>query len=360
LKTENHIAYLLYDHDCVIIPDFGGFVASYQSAQLNEEQHTFYPPSKKIAFNANLKNNDGLLANQISTGENISYAASCNLISEYVSECFVTLNKGRKLNIDKIGLLFYDSEKNIQFIPDPYPNFLKESFGLTLIHAPVLNLQQEIFPIKEIKLATGKKNSKFNWRIVELIPAAAIVVLMFTFPLLTKNFDSQLSSLNPFAEKNKIEVAENAVIAPVKFKADPAAVFYKMPVKNESAKTEINAAEIISKESTESVTNVSEEKMSNSSPLAEKSPAPVTIETNTTPSVLNYHIIAGCFRIEENATKLEAELKSKGFNPEILGKNEAGLTMVSISSFENLHEAKNSLAEIQNTFNSGVWIFKSK
>ncbi|HKR05525.1 MAG TPA: SPOR domain-containing protein [Bacteroidia bacterium] len=355
MKTDHHIAALLYDHDCVIIPDFGGFVASYQSAQLNEMQHTFYPPSKKIAFNASLKKNDGLLANHISESEKILYAEACRIIYEYSEECFQALNNGKKIYLDRIGLLFYDAEKNIQFIPDPHQNFLKESFGLALIHSPALNLAQEVSPLRDIQFAGRKKNKKFNWRIVELVPAAAIVVLMFTFPILTKNFDLQWSSLNPFADKNKIETIAN----PSKQKSDPAAVFYKPPVKNETAKSEAPAAENISIESKDASVNVEQPLVETSSPPIEKSPAPVTVEATAT-SGLKYHIIAGCFRIEENATKLEADLKSKGFNAEILGKNEAGLTMVSISSFKNLSEAKNSLSEIQNTFNRGVWIFKSK
>ncbi|MEP7170090.1 MAG: SPOR domain-containing protein, partial [Bacteroidota bacterium] len=172
MKTDHHIASLLYNHDCVIIPDFGGFVASYQSAQLNELQHTFYPPSKKIAFNASLKNNDGLLANHISARENILYSEACKIIYEYVEACSQILSNGKKINLDQIGLLFYDAEKNIQFIPDPHQNFLKDSFGLALVHSPAINIDQETLPVKDIEFSRARKSSKFNWRIVELIPAA--------------------------------------------------------------------------------------------------------------------------------------------------------------------------------------------
>jgi CCDC81-like HU domain protein/sporulation related protein len=359
LKTDAHIAALLYDHDCVIITDFGGFVASHQSAQLNGLQHTFYPPSKKIAFNASLKKNDGLLANHISTNENIPYAEACKVISEYAGECFQALSNGKKLNIHRIGLLFYDAEKNIQFIPDPHQNFLKESFGLTLVHSPALNLAEGAFPIKDIRFATRKKNKKLNWRIVELIPVAAVIALMFTFPMLTKNFDSEWSSLNPFAGKNKIEINTHPSKASSKQKLNPELVFYKPPVKKEIAKSELPATDNVSKELKDTLGNNVVLPNIVTPPSVKQPAAAVNSETNTT-SALKYHVIAGCFRVEENATKFEADLKSKGFNAEILGKNKAGLTMVSISAFEHLTEAKNSLAEIQNTLNSGAWIFKSE
>ena len=59
---DNYICELLYDHDCVIIPGLGGFIANFEPARIIRKQHTIMPPSKKIAFNGKLKNNDGLLA----------------------------------------------------------------------------------------------------------------------------------------------------------------------------------------------------------------------------------------------------------------------------------------------------------
>ena len=72
----------------------------------------------------------------------------------------------------------------------------------------------------------------------------------------------------------------------------------------------------------------------------------------------NFYIIAGCFRIEENAAKLEAELKSKGFDAAIIGKNNAGLTMVSAGSFSSLSDAKNNLPSFQNELADGAWVHK--
>jgi len=350
----------------VIIPDFGGFVASYQSAQVNELQQTFYPPSKKIAFNAGLKNNDGLLANHLSIKERLVYSEAGKLILEYSKECLHTLDSGKKLNLDGIGLLFLDAEKNIQFLPDPNQNFLRGSFGLSMIHSAALESAETLDPIREIILSRKKKNSpkesirtKFNWRILELVPAAAIVALMFTFPVLTKTFDSQLSNLNPFAEKSKTEIPPPSGKETAKQKLNPADVFYKPVVKNETAKNEVPTAENISRTLKDSVPTEEKSNVAASLPEEKKSSESLNTETSSTFSS-KYHIIAGCFRIEENAVKLQSDLKSKGFNAEIIGKNDAGLTMVSASSFENLPAAKNSLEEIQTRLNSSAWIFKSK
>ncbi len=69
---EKYIKYLLFEHDCVVIPDFGGFIANYVSADIHPIRHTFVPPSKNIAFNEMLKLNDGLLVAHIANHEHIS------------------------------------------------------------------------------------------------------------------------------------------------------------------------------------------------------------------------------------------------------------------------------------------------
>jgi hypothetical protein len=61
MQLNKQIIDLLFEHDCVIIPGFGGFVAQYSSASFEEISQSFVPPSKSILFNKNLINNDGLL-----------------------------------------------------------------------------------------------------------------------------------------------------------------------------------------------------------------------------------------------------------------------------------------------------------
>ncbi|MEO5571688.1 MAG: SPOR domain-containing protein [Bacteroidia bacterium] len=371
MKTDQHIAALLYDHDCVVISDFGGFVASYQPAQRNDQQQTFYPPSKKIAFNAGLRNNDGLLAHRIAARENISYSDACKIIFEFVSECFQTLDNGKKLHFDNIGLLFYDAEKNIQFIPDPYQSFLKDSFGLTMIHAPAFIKQEETFPVRELVFTPKKKHTKFNWRVVELIPAAAMIALMFTFPMITKNFDSQLSSLNPFANHITIDTVGYPRKIFIKEKSSADAVFNKPPAekiltdsvapapptKVEIAEPKPEAPEDISPKPNN--TEVNETVSTISKPKAEPPSVAAVHEINKAVE-FEYNIIGGCFSIEENAANFRADLRSKGYDAEIIGKNNAGLTMVSISSFDDLSEAKSALQEIKGSINSGAWIFRKK
>ena len=39
MRIEDYIIELLYTHDCVIIPDFGAFLAKRESAVINTDKH---------------------------------------------------------------------------------------------------------------------------------------------------------------------------------------------------------------------------------------------------------------------------------------------------------------------------------
>jgi hypothetical protein len=115
VKIDLYISDLLYSYDCVIVPEFGGFVANYAPAQIQAVQHKFTPPSKKISFNKNLNNNDGLLTNHIAERRSISYDEANTIIRSFVSKSLAGLNQGDKIQIEKVGVLYLDPEQNIQF-----------------------------------------------------------------------------------------------------------------------------------------------------------------------------------------------------------------------------------------------------
>jgi cell division protein FtsN len=359
LKIDNHIAFLLYDHNCVIITDFGGFVSNYHSSFFNPAQNIFYPPSKKIAFNASLKNNDGLLANHISKNEKILYSEACKVIHEYVEECFNSMKQGKKISIDKIGVLFYDHENNIQFIPDVDQNFLKDSFGLSFVHATPVIETEKFSEVLVFNQKNKNKKSTSAWRLMELIPAAAIVVLLFTFPTLIKNINTDLTSLNPFSEKSKTE----KILPYQKPSADDVLQHaHASSEKKIDSSQSIAATQIVEENPASKDTSINNNVAENNSVAAlTTSKKETKLEDNTEPAIsteLNYYIIAGCFRIEENAVNLQASLKLKGYDSKIIGKNNNGLTIVSVASFNQLSDAKNSLSEIKDNVIEGAWIMR--
>lgn len=128
----------MHNYDCVIIPEFGGFVTNYKPAGIDPNLHLFHPPSKAIMFNKNLMTNDGLLANHISRLENLDYDAANGVIHAYVRDAKSSLEAGRRVEIEKVGILYYDQEHNIQFVADGDINYLVEAFGLNSFYAKAI------------------------------------------------------------------------------------------------------------------------------------------------------------------------------------------------------------------------------
>lgn len=124
-----YISDLLFLHDCVIIPDFGGFICNYKSACIDETTGIICPPSKDILFNRNLKHNDGLLVNWIATKEKISYDKATKQVELFSEELKVKLNQRQRVAFGDIGVLYTDRRFNIIFEPADH-NFLADSYGM--------------------------------------------------------------------------------------------------------------------------------------------------------------------------------------------------------------------------------------
>lgn len=131
------ISSLLYSHNCVIIPGFGGFVANYTPAHLQEDRLTVHPACKRIVFNASLINNDGLVLNAISEQLGITYNEAESKLEAFVQEISSKLNQYRNFEFKNLGTFYLNPEEKLLFVPYYGQNFLDESFGL-----PALKLKK--------------------------------------------------------------------------------------------------------------------------------------------------------------------------------------------------------------------------
>ena len=187
LSIEKHVFELLKYHDCIIITGFGGFILNHRNAYINQVNHKIYPPSKKIGFNKNLRENDGLLANYLSQAENISYDEACIEILKFSRKANLKLEKGSSIVFENIGKISYDSNNSIVFKPTGIFNFDAQSYGMKEFQ---INKQEK----KEIKF---KQNN--------LSIAAAIILLLCIsiVSLTTKDLKQVLAfNLSPLKTNN--------------------------------------------------------------------------------------------------------------------------------------------------------------
>lgn len=308
MKLANYISDLLYRYECVIVPEFGGFVTNNKSARINKINNTLHPPYKQITFNSHLTNNDGLLANYIASMDKIPYESALNFI-QFEIDAWLEKIKVQDLYIESIGS-FSLVQNKLHFQPQKKLNYLTSSFGLTNVVIP--EIKREVYK-KEVEkleekapiLITPERRKAPNY-----LKYAAIFVL----GLSAIGIGSKL--YKDYQNKQQIVVA-------------------KEQQKRIDQKIE-NATFVISK------------------------PLPtLNLEVNTLDNK-SFHVIAGAFRFPENAEKKLTRLKAEGYHARILGINKWGLTIVSFDSYDSERDAINSLNSIKRMKDKKAWLLVQK
>ena len=129
MNLDKYIEDLLYRYECVVIPNFGAFITSVNSAKSNQDG-VFVPPSKSISFNSKLQKNDGVLANYIAEVNGISFDEAMKIIKLSVSNFRDMILNKDDITFDRVGVISHN--KNIlEFKSSKTVNYLKQAYGLS-------------------------------------------------------------------------------------------------------------------------------------------------------------------------------------------------------------------------------------
>ena len=124
------IEHLLYTHDCVIIPHFGGFVLNSQDFKLDDEQ-VIHPKSKWVAFNERLQSDDGLLATLWAKEKNISQKQAFAAVHQFGQTLSAQIKVDKQFQFGNIGVFQVSKSGRLQFEPNQKINFDLNQYGLT-------------------------------------------------------------------------------------------------------------------------------------------------------------------------------------------------------------------------------------
>ena len=303
---DKYISDLLYRYECVIVPDFGGFITNETSAKVNHFTYTFYPPKKQITFNSHLKNNDGLLANYIASVEKIPFSDAVLSIEKAIQNWKQTL-ENESVEINKIGSLSLNADKNLVFEPATDTNYLTSSFGLNSFSSPAIKRLEYAEKVRQLETVAPVINTEETARrktplFLKYAATAAILFAVGSFGWNEYNKDQYQNQL--LAEQQQQENVEQKI-----------------------------------QQATFVITN----------------PLPA-ITLNVVKESKNYHVIAGAFREPQNAEKKVAQLIKKGYDAKILGVNKWNLTQVSYGSFADKNDALKNLRTIKRTIASDAWL----
>lgn len=305
MTLAKYISDLLYRYECVIVPNFGGFVTNKISAQLNQSTHTFNAPSKQLTFNSHLQNNDGLLANYVATTKNTSYSKAVAFIDEQVSAWKSQL-ESQEIEIEHIGTLALTKEGKLVFEPCNSINYLTSSFGLNSFVSPSVKRVEYKEKVKQLEtiapILPSKENKRKTPAFIKYAAAAAIFFALGTVG---------------WQQYQQFE-------------------YNKLALKAEQQQQQV-------------------EKTIQEATFVIENPLPA-ITLSVTKEIFNYHVIAGAFREPANAQKKLKQLIEKGYNARILGVNKWNLTQVSYDSFNSRNEAVNVLNTIKETTSKDAWL----
>ncbi len=317
LSFEQLTEKLLNRYECVILPDFGGFIVRESPCNFNASKDRIKPASKHIFFNPHLTANDGLLYNEIQTARGCTYTEAVEWYQSVIAEYKQVIEAAGSRQFGALGTFHQGKENNFWFSPDSDLNLSLDSFGLGAVDiykiasvSKPATIERELQPEPVLaELADNKpivSTEPFRMNYKAWIAAATVALLVhFTYLKL---------------ETNDVTTNEASVLptiqSPVQEDAEPIAdtTIYNanagIDTTAEAVPTELNsnAAEVVVTEQTPEVV-MPEEPVKKTAPQV-KVEAPAETAVAETPAV-TYSKVAR-YKLESNAIAHQKDLEKKG------------------------------------------------
>ena len=352
MAIERDLHELLYCHDCVIVPEWGGFLTHYRPARLDEARSLVHPPGKDISFNKSLVRNDGLLADRLAKREGIAFDLATARIDAEVAGWRRVLQSDGRLELPHIGIFYHDAEHNLQFDPDRRSDHLKDAFGLRPVAAvPVEQIRST--PVIPITRPPAIPAEEQNGRRIPYLWAAAAVTAVL--------FGAGAWFLGTQGERLQWD-AMVALLTPAEPTYDPTTIPEPRSVANAglfSLPEEPNGIRTLPLGEGDSVvlivdlgTPIPEPAIADTTHVA--MPDAKAVSTVPTRSS-RFHIVGGCFAQPENAERFLTELRTKGYDAVRLSVY-GELHPVAFGSYADRSEALEALAGVRASDSEQAWL----
>jgi hypothetical protein len=321
------LEHLLYEHECVIIPQLGGFVVNAKDFTFNEQEGKIYPKKKYVAFNEKLKTDDRLLSTEWAKNKAISLKEASLEIADLSKRIKSELNSSGIIQLGILGTFTLNQENRISFSPNPDFNADLSVFGLFPVGLGQIPARVEKKPVlipaittedlPEIS-STGHQPVKLTKSVYLYALLAFLIGGLGAFFLTAPATNQSQSSLNPIKIEKKVDVA-----APVKTVA-PAVV----------------------------------------DTLSVKTVEALVVEPVNTPEIKDeevIYLVAASFQSLKQAEKGLKEFKSRGFDQaEIILKNEqTKFYRISLGTEHSMDAGYAKASEWKAEKKVDIWVYKA-
>ena len=358
IELAQHIEALLLENDCVIVPNFGGFVAHYAPATYVKEENLFLPPTRIIGFNSQLKLNDGVLVQSYMSAHDTSFADATRMVEKEVNAFVEILHEEGKADLENVGEIRYNIYGNYEFTPYDHKITTPSLYGLDSFEMRELSaLQRKERILVPASLTKEKKTYEISISRTLLRNAAAMIAVIVMFFAFSTPVENTYVEKNNYAQLLPAELFEqiekqSVVVTPVYVKSDAMQQAKKLSATaSTSSSTKTSSTKKNTADKTSKPIAVREVKVAKQETAA-TAPAVKSPESANHP----FHIIVAGGISLKDAEAIATQLKSKGFaNAKAL--NMDGKVRVSINSFDNRNEATKQLLELRkNETYKNAWL----
>ena len=360
ISLARHIELLLLEHDCVIVPGLGGFIANHAEARYNgEEEELFLPPYRTIGFNQQLQINDGLLVQSYMMAYDTSYPFASLQMEKDLEKMMTELDMTGEYVLENIGTLKKGINQHITFTAPETGALTPSLYGL---YSYELQPLQQVIKRKEIEknlqaasaltLTTQEEKAQpkskrrdivirinRHWLDFGISVAAAVVLFFcFSYPAIkdaNNETDTVVATFTPLGDatpKPKVAARPHALPHGTATTTDTSIKPKANTEKSETATASKPAA-----------------------PVAPSPPSSSTQKSNQQEP--KYAIVLASFVNQQNAENLVKELAKEGF-PEGRYAKTGKTSRILYSGFEDeaaAQAALNTLRQQNKAFNE-AWI----
>lgn len=204
-ELAKHIEYLLLDNDCVVVPQFGGFVTQKVGAERIEEEELFLPPMRTVRFNPDLQANDGLLVHSLMKTYRIEESEAKRMLHSLVLDLRQTLLENTSCDFGSMGVFTQNEDGEVSFAPCQAGTVCPTFYGLDALQFPRLQPQSAV-TMRKTSAAESKPfihkdeqhiTIRINRRLINYLTATvAAVILFFMFSTPAQNTDTTLPEVS--------------------------------------------------------------------------------------------------------------------------------------------------------------------
>lgn len=336
---ENLVKYstrLVAQHNCVIIPGLGAFLAHNVPASYNVDAAMFMPPHRALGFNPQVTVDDALLVSEYIYAQHLSYDEASKMLRDDVTALRKELSTKGTVRFGELGTFSVNVNGKISFdqaqngIDDPY------NFGFEPLIIPQLrDIEKKEFVIKR---STLKR--------IAVAAAAVAITFFFVSPVGDNAYEPSMQAgfvTNPVSKTQKSEIPTEDSFVEGSFEITPIAdTVTENIITAEYTVTESETAAIEAENVAPSTTiEVAEE----------KTDEPVVEEAVVSKS---FSIIVASTPNEQNAQLAIEELSAKmSADYSIVEGN--GRFRIAYGTYSSNQEAVDALSQIKGTF-PDAWI----